>query len=86
MEKEAEGGSSENNASSTGSGGLHGEATSEHSGHLNTGWEPDGDIWGRMGPRRGASKDVMGDAGGDSSQGRPCPRAVRALSWLPFYR
>ena len=32
-----------------------------------------------MGPRRGASKDVMGDAGGDSSQGRPCPRAESAV-------
>lgn len=45
-----------------------------------------GDIWGRMGPGRGACEKVMGDAGGETARGRLCHSAVTALSWLPFYR
>lgn len=40
-----------------------GEVTSE-----NPWWETGGDIWGRMNPRKGTSKDVMGEAGGEAAR------------------
>lgn len=65
-----------------------GEATSGHSGHMNMRWEPGlATSEGGMGPRRGTRKEVTGDAGGSEiARGTSRHSAVRALSWLPFYR
>lgn len=65
-----------------------GEATSGHSGHMNMRWEPGLETSeGGMGPRRGTHKEVTGDAGGgETARGTFRHSAVRALSWLHFYR